>query len=51
MIANDLAWTGAGHSLKVGLEYERQTTFVNLPLFGDGAWTFIEFTDLFCDCS
>lgn len=40
MIANDLAWTGAGHSLKVGLEYERQTTFVSLPLFGDGAWTF-----------
>jgi hypothetical protein len=24
----------------MGAEYERQTTFVNLPLFGDGSWTF-----------
>ena len=44
MIANDLGWTKAGHSLKMGIEYERQTTFVNLPLFGDGAWTFPSLT-------
>ena len=44
MIANDLAWTRGGHALKLGLEYERQTTFVNLPLFGDGAWTFPSLT-------
>ena len=28
----------------MGAEYERQTTFVNLPLFGDGAWTFPSLT-------
>ena len=44
MIADDLGWTRAGHALKVGIEYERQTTFVNLPLFGDGAWTFPSLT-------
>lgn len=44
MIADDLGWTRAGHALKFGLEYERQTTFVNVPLFGDGAWTFPSLT-------
>jgi hypothetical protein len=37
-------WTAAGHSLTAGAEYERQTTAVNLPLFGDGAWTFPSLT-------
>src|SRR5580765_3905074 len=36
VVASDLAWTRTGHSLKFGVEYERQQTFVNLPLFGDG---------------
>ena len=44
MVADDVAWTGSGHSIKLGIEYERQTTFVNLPLFGDGAWTFPSLT-------
>jgi len=44
MIADDVAWTGSGHSIRLGIEYERQTTFVNLPLFGDGAWTFPSLT-------
>jgi outer membrane receptor protein involved in Fe transport len=44
MIADDVVWTGSGHSIKLGIEYERQTTFVNLPLFGDGAWTFPSLT-------
>ena len=44
VIADDIAWTGSGHTLKAGLEYERQQTFVNLPLFGDGAWTFPSLT-------
>ncbi|HET9833120.1 MAG TPA: TonB-dependent receptor [Vicinamibacterales bacterium] len=44
VIADDIAWTASGHTLKVGFEYERQQTFVNLPLFGDGAWTFPSLT-------
>src|SRR4051812_7436110 len=44
MIADDLSWTRAGHAMRLGLEYERQTTFVSLPLFGDGAWTFPSLT-------
>jgi outer membrane receptor protein involved in Fe transport len=44
VVASDLVWTHAGHSLKFGVEYERQQTFVNLPLFGDGAWTFPSLT-------
>src|SRR5689334_8430487 len=40
ILGDDLVWNGGGHSLTVGAEYERQKTFVNLPLFGDGAWTF-----------
>ena len=40
IVGDDLIWTRGGHSVKFGAEYERQTTFVNLPLFGDGAWTF-----------
>jgi outer membrane receptor protein involved in Fe transport len=44
VIASDVTWTRSGHSLKFGLEYERQQTFVNLPLFGDGAWTFPSLT-------
>jgi hypothetical protein len=44
VIADDISWTASGHTLKMGLEYERQQTFVNLPLFGDGAWTFPSLT-------
>jgi outer membrane receptor protein involved in Fe transport len=44
IVGDDLVWTGGGHSLTVGAEYERQTTFVDLPLFGDGAWTFPSLT-------
>src|SRR5678815_5587791 len=40
VVGDDVVWVAGGHSLKFGVEYERQTTFVNLPLFGDGAWTF-----------
>ena len=36
IVGDDVVWGGGGHSLKFGAEYERQTTFVNLPLFGDG---------------
>ena len=43
-LGDDLVWSGGGHSLVVGAEYERQNTFVNLPLFGDGAWTFPSLT-------
>ena len=43
-IADDVTWTRSGHALKFGVEYERQTTFVNLPLFGDGSWTFPSLT-------
>ena len=41
---DDLVWTAGGHALSLGVEYERQSTFVNLPLFGDGAWTFPSLT-------
>jgi hypothetical protein len=44
IVGDDLVWTAAGHSLTAGAEYERQTTAVNLPLFGDGAWTFPSLT-------
>ena len=44
IIGDDLVWGAGGHSLKFGAEYERQTTFVDLPLFGDGAWTFPSLT-------
>ena len=44
IVADDVVWAVGGHSLKFGVEYERQTTFVNLPLFGDGAWTFPSLT-------
>jgi len=44
VVGSDLVWTRSGHSLKFGAEYERQQTFVNLPLFGDGAWTFPSLT-------
>ncbi len=43
-IADDVSWTRSGHAVKFGIEYERQTTFVNLPLFGDGSWTFPSLT-------
>ena len=32
IVGDDLFWTRGGHSVKFGAEYERQTTFVNLPL-------------------
>jgi len=41
---DDVVWNAAGHAFSLGAEYERQTTFVNLPLFGDGAWTFPSLT-------
>jgi len=44
IIGDDLVWSGGGHSLTLGAEYESQKTFVNLPLFGDGAWTFPSLT-------
>ena len=44
MVADDLTWTGRGHSAKFGVEYERQLTLINLPLFADGAWTFPSLT-------
>jgi outer membrane receptor protein involved in Fe transport len=44
IVGDDLVWSGGGHSITLGAEYERQTTFVNLPLFGDGAWTFPSLT-------
>jgi carboxypeptidase family protein len=44
IIGDDVVWGAGGHSLKLGAEYERQTTFVDLPLFGDGAWTFPSLT-------
>ncbi|HEV8393624.1 MAG TPA: TonB-dependent receptor [Vicinamibacterales bacterium] len=44
ILGDDIVWSGGGHSLTLGAEYERQTTFVNLPLFGDGAWTFPSLT-------
>jgi hypothetical protein len=40
IVGDDLVWGANGHSLKFGVEYERQSTFVNLPLFGDGSWSF-----------
>jgi hypothetical protein len=44
ILGDDFVWSGRGHSVTVGAEYERQNTFVNLPLFGDGAWTFPSLT-------
>jgi outer membrane receptor protein involved in Fe transport len=44
IVGDDVVWGAGGHSLKIGVEYERQTTFVDLPLFGDGAWTFPSLT-------
>ena len=44
IVADDVVWIAGGHSLNFGVEYERQTTFVNLPLFPDGAWTFPSLT-------
>jgi len=44
IVGDDLVWTGAGHSVTLGAEFERQLTFVNLPLFGDGSWTFPSLT-------
>jgi outer membrane receptor protein involved in Fe transport len=44
IVGDDVVWGAGGHSLKFGGEYERQTTFVDLPLFGDGAWTFPSLT-------
>jgi hypothetical protein len=44
IIGDDVVWGAGAHSLKFGAEYERQTTFVDLPLFGDGAWTFPSLT-------
>ena len=44
IVGDDLVWSGGGHSLTLGAEYEHQATFVNLPLFGDGAWTFPSLT-------
>jgi carboxypeptidase family protein len=44
IVGDDVVWGTGGHSLKFGAEYERQTTFVDLPLFGDGAWTFPSLT-------
>ena len=44
IVGDDVVWSGGGHSFKFGAEYERQTTFVDLPLFGDGAWTFPSLT-------
>ena len=43
-VGDDVVWAAGGHSLKFGVEYERQTTFVDLPLFGDGSWTFPSLT-------
>jgi len=44
IVGDDLVWGANGHSIKFGVEYERQTTFVNLPLFGDGSWSFPSLT-------
>jgi hypothetical protein len=44
IVGDDVVWGAGAHSVKFGVEYERQTTFVNLPLFGDGAWTFPSLT-------
>jgi carboxypeptidase family protein/TonB-dependent receptor-like protein len=44
IVGDDLVWGANGHSLKFGVEYERQSTFVNLPLFGDGSWSFPSLT-------
>ena len=44
IVGDDVVWGAGGHSIKFGVEYERQTTFVNLPLFGDGSWTFPSLT-------
>ena len=44
ILGDDVAWGAGGHSIKFGVEYERQTTFVNLPLFGDGSWSFPSLT-------
>ena len=44
ILGDDVVWGAGGHSLKFGVEYERQTTLVDLPLFGDGAWTFPSLT-------
>jgi outer membrane receptor protein involved in Fe transport len=44
IVGDDLIWGTGGHSLKFGVEYERQATFVNLPLFADGSWTFPSLT-------
>jgi outer membrane receptor protein involved in Fe transport len=44
IVGDDLVWGAGAHSLKFGAELERQTTFVNLPLFGDGSWSFPSLT-------
>jgi outer membrane receptor protein involved in Fe transport len=44
IIGDDVFWTAGGHSIKFGVEYERQTTFVDLPLFPDGQWSFPNLT-------
>ena len=44
IVGDDVVWSAGGHSLKFGVEWERQTTFVNLPLFGDGSWAFPSLT-------
>jgi outer membrane receptor protein involved in Fe transport len=44
IVGDDVVWGAGAHSVKFGVEYERQATYVNLPLFGDGAWTFPSLT-------
>jgi hypothetical protein len=44
VVGDDVVWAAGGHAIKFGAEYERQRTFVNLPLFGDGSWAFPSLT-------
>jgi outer membrane receptor protein involved in Fe transport len=44
IVGDDVVWAVGGHSVKFGVEYERQKTSIDLPLFADGAWTFPSLT-------
>jgi outer membrane receptor protein involved in Fe transport len=44
IIGDDVLWSVGAHSLRFGAEYEKQSTFVDLPIFPDGQWNFANLT-------
>jgi len=44
IIGDDVVWSVGAHAFRFGAEYEKQSTFVNLPIFPDGQWIFPNLT-------